>query len=118
MEKKPRVTNELSLKLDWSGFEDLSIHFVNRFAVQHDAQANEFYLNVGAVSPPLLIGSDVDVMAAAAKLQERGTIPVHPVARLALTPERALELIRALQTNYRNYQETQARRQADTDATE
>ena len=51
-------------------------------------------------------------------LKERGTIPVHPVARLALSPERLLELIRALQTNYRNYQETQARRQADAGATE
>jgi len=113
MAKNPRDTSELSLKLDWSGFEDLPVHFSNRFAVQHDAQTNEFYLNVGAVSPPLLMGSDADVMAAAAKLQERGTIPVHPVARLALTPERVLELIRALQTNYRNYQETRARRQAD-----
>ena len=70
MAKNPRETSELSLKLDWSGFEDPSIHFVNRFAVQHDAQANEFYLNVGAVSPPLLMGSDTDVMAAAAKLRK------------------------------------------------
>ena len=113
MAKQPGETNELSLKLDWSGFEDLPVNFSNRFAVQHDVQTNEFFLNVGAVSPPLLMGSDADVMAAAAKLQERGTIPVHPVARLALTPERVLELIRALQTNYRNYQETQARQQAD-----
>ena len=107
--------NELSLKLDWSGLEDLPVQFVNRFVVQHDAAANEFYLNVGAVSPPLIMGSDVDRIAAAAKLRERGTIPVHPVARLGLTPERVLELIRALQTNYRNYQESQALREAATD---
>ena len=118
MAKNPRETSELSLKLDWSGFEELPVNFANRFAVQHDAQANEFYLNVGAVSPPLLMGSDADVRAAAAKLQKRGTIPVHPVARLALSPERVLELIRALQTNYRNYQETQARSQADAETTE
>ena len=116
MAKNPRQPNELSLKLEWSGFEDQPVHFVNRFAVQHDALANEFYLNVGAVSPPLIMGSDADRIATAAKLQERGTIPVHPVARLALTPERVLELIKALQTNYWNYQEALARRQADADA--
>jgi len=33
MAKNPRETSELSLKLDWSGFEDLPVHFSNRFAV-------------------------------------------------------------------------------------
>ncbi len=115
MAKESRRVNELALKLDWTGLENLPISFVNQFAVQHDARTNEFYLSVGAVSPPLIMGSDADRTATAAKLKERGTIPVHPVARLGLTPERVLELIKALQTNYRTYQEVQARSQSDAD---
>ena len=115
MAKESRRVNELALKLDWTGLENMPISFVNQFAVQHDARTNEFYLSVGAVSPPLIMGSDADRIATAAKLKERGTILVHPVARLGLTPERVLELIKALQTNYRTYQEVQARSQSDAD---
>ena len=70
---------------------------------------------LGALSPPLIFGSDVNRIATATKLKERGTIHVHPVARLGLTPERVLELIKALQTNYRNYQETLAQMQSEAD---
>ena len=90
--------------LAWVGLESEPIHFSNQALIQH--HQNEFVLSFGhATSPPFLeppTQAEVDSM---------GPIPIIPIVRLGMTPDRVLELIAALQMNYRGYQEELAKRE-------
>ena len=85
------------------GAEDTPIYFANQFVVQHEQK--EFIITFGQCSPPLLLGSPEEKRDAAKRIPY---VPIKVVARVGLTPERMEELIKVLQTNFRNYQAKQA----------
>ncbi len=97
------VPTEVTVTATWPTDDDLPVHFANHFLVQHDTTTHEFFVSIGSVIPPSLVGSPADLQMIS-DLQKSGTIPVKPVARIGLSPKRLLELVEVLQTNYRNYQ--------------
>jgi len=84
------------------GTEDTPIYLANQFVVQHEQK--EFIITFGQYSPPLLLGSPEEKREAAKRIPY---VPIKVVARVGLTPERMEELIKVLQTNFRNYQAKQ-----------
>jgi len=80
------------------GLDEVPIHFVNDFVVQHDK--GEFFLTVGQLQPPIVLGTPQERKEQAERL---GYIPVKVVARFGLTRRRLEELIRVLQENLQGY---------------
>lgn len=81
--------------------------FANQFVCQYNQ--DEFILTSGQMTPPMLIG---EIQDRAEQLQRLEYVPVKPLARVAFTYSRLVELIQVLQINREQYeQEQQARRQ-------
>ena len=82
----------------WVEVENSPIQFTNQMLVQHIG--NEFVLTFGYMTPPAFLSppSQEDLEAI------DYSIPINPIVRLGMTPDRMLELIKTLQENYRNYQ--------------
>jgi len=91
----------ISLPIVRVGLEDVPIHFINDFTIQHDK--GEFFLTVGQLQPPILLGTLEERKKQAEKL---GYVPIKIVARFGLTPRRLKELIDVLQENLRKYNAT------------
>lgn len=92
------------LPLEWDGLEDFPIQFTNQMLVQH--VNNEFVLTFGYMTPPVFIQPPTEE-----EVSLIGSLPIKPIVRLGMTPDRMLELIKVLQENYRNYQAGIAARQ-------
>lgn len=93
------------MTVKWVEVENSPIHFTNQMLVQHID--NEFVLTFGYMTPPAFLSppSEEDLEAI------DYSIPIKPIVRVGMTPDRMLELIKALQENYRNYQAGIAERQ-------
>ncbi len=81
------------------GAEDAPIYFSNFMLVQHIDK--EFILTFAQYSPPVNLGDG------AGEDRVPSYIPVKPVARVGLTPDRLRELIEILRINYNKWSETQ-----------
>jgi hypothetical protein len=86
--------------MSWVGVEDLPVHFANAFLGV--VGPNEIFFNIGSFVPPAIIGNTPEEREAQARSVM--FLPVKPVARLALTPSRLDELIKALQDTRTNYE--------------
>jgi hypothetical protein len=87
---------QVELPLAWIGVEDVPIVFANNFVVQFDNDLASHIITIGQLSPPALIGSPEEIAEQVSKIE---FVPVRPVARIALTPQRMVELIAVLQAN-------------------
>lgn len=67
---------------------------------------NEFVLNFGYMTPPVLLRPPTQE-----ELASIDHIPIKTIVRLGMTPDRMLELIMMLQEIYREYQAEIASRQ-------
>ena len=97
-----REQDTITLPVTYLGLEDVPILFANQFVIQHEK--NEFVLTVGQLQPPILLGSPEERKEQAKKLTY---VPIRVVARFGLTRQRLAELIEALQSNLRKYDEKQ-----------
>jgi hypothetical protein len=97
----------IRLPLIFVGAEDVPIIFSNLQVVQH--QQSEFILTFGQFAPPLLLGSPEEVQE---RLREAPYVPVKTVARIGMTPDRVLELVEILQTNYNKWHASQQKESA------
>ena len=87
------VTNdELSLPLSMSDFDDSPILLANHFLIQH--QPDEFVVSLSQLTAPPLVGPSEEIRAQA---RSGGDVPVHTIARVAMTRRRVVELIALLQ---------------------
>ncbi len=86
--------------LTWIGAEDLPVSFANMFVGQVQPEENVFYLTIGQMVPPVLVGTPQEK---AEQLKQIAYIPVKPIARLALTRPRLQELAALLQLNLDQY---------------
>jgi hypothetical protein len=82
------------------GADEIPVHYANQFVVQHEQ--NEFFLTVGTVTPPILLGSEEERLRQASQLSY---IPIRVVARIAMTRDRLTELIGVLQANLKTFDE-------------
>lgn len=87
---------EFQLPVSWIGAEDLPVLFANTFVGQVEAEQGVFFLTIGQIVPPALIGTPEEKVE---QLEQISYVPIKPVARLALTRERLKYLIAILQTN-------------------
>ena len=93
--------------LRWENVEGVPVYFTNQFVCQYNQ--DEFILTWGQMTPPMLLG---DVQDRAEQLHHLEYVPVKPLARVAFTYTRLVELIQVLQINREQYErELQARRQ-------
>jgi hypothetical protein len=88
------------------GTEDVPIQLSNLQVVQHVQQ--EFIITFAQFAPPLVFGTPEEQKE---QVKAKPYLPVKTVARIAMSPERALRLIKVLQENYDNWKATQGGRQ-------
>ena len=85
---------QIELPLFFIGSEDVPIVLSNLQVIQHVQQ--EFIITFGQFSPPIVLGSPEEQMEQAKSKQY---LPVKTVARVAMSPQRVADLIKALQEN-------------------
>lgn len=93
---------EIALPFFFIGTEDVPIQLSNIQVIQHVRQ--EFIITFGQFAPPLVLGSPQEQRE---QVKGKPYLPVKTVARLAMSPERALDLIKALQDNYDKWKATE-----------
>jgi len=90
------------LPLTWENVEDLPVFFANQYICQFNQ--DEFILTLGQMVPPALLG---DEEQRASQLEQIDRIPIKPLARVALTYPRLVELIQVLEANRWQYEQAQ-----------
>ena len=105
--------DEYVVPLEWRGLEEHVPSPVNQFVSQFTDDM--FFVSFGLATPPLL---PKDLERRKARLEAMESVPVSPVARLALTPERMRELIEVLQTNLQRYEAQHGWDDLDDDETQ
>lgn len=85
---------EVALPLFFIGAEDIPIVLSNLQVIQHVQQ--EFIITFGQFSPPIVLGTPEEQMEQA---KSKPYLPVKTVARVAMSPQRVADLIKALQEN-------------------
>ena len=88
----------------WVGADDLPVQFLNAFLMI--VQPGEIFLTLGSYQPPPIVGATVEEREAAAKAVS--FVPVKPIARVGMTPDRLRELIRVLEEGLQNYEKMMA----------
>ena len=89
----------------WENVEDVPVFFANQYVCQFNQ--DEFILTLGQMTPPMLLG---DLEERAEQLQRLGSVPVKPLARIAFTYSRLVELINVLEANRWQYEQAQQQR--------
>lgn len=85
--------------------EDVPVFFANQYVCQFNQ--DEFVLTIGQMTPPMLLG---ELQDRAEQLQRLEYVPVKPLARIAFTYTRLVELIQVLEINREQYEEAERRR--------
>jgi hypothetical protein len=84
----------------WENPDSVPVFFANQFIIQHFQ--DEFILTLGQMVPPALLG---DQQNREAQLREIEQISVRPLARIAFTRARLLELVSSLDAHLAKYDE-------------
>ena len=93
---------QFALPFFFIGTEDVPIQLSNLQAIQHVQQ--EFIITFAQFAPPLVLGTPEEQKE---QIKAKPYLAVKTVARLAMSPERVLDLIQALQGNYDKWKATQ-----------
>ena len=86
----------------WENLDGVPVLLGNQFIVQHFQ--DEFILTVGQMVPPALLG---DEEQREAQLRELEQVTVRPLARIAFTRARLIELVQALEAHRWKYDQIQ-----------
>ena len=86
--------------LIWENVDDVPVFFANQYVCQFNQ--DEFVLTVGQMAPPMLLG---DLQTRAEQLERLERVPVKPLARVAFTYSRLVELINVLEANRWQYEQ-------------
>jgi hypothetical protein len=104
--------------VDWSQFTELVPVTANAFSVQlgpptRDGKVDTVYVAAGLLSLPVFAGAEADVRA---QIEAVGTLYVRPIVRLAMSPERFRELLKALTGFVDQLEQAERASRASTDA--
>jgi hypothetical protein len=91
-----------NIPVTWENVEGVPVFFANQYVCQFNQ--DEFILTFGQMTPPMLLGDEQD---RAEQLQRLEYVPVKPLARMAFTYSRLVELINVLQANREQYEQLQ-----------
>jgi hypothetical protein len=89
----------------WENLDSVPVFLANQFVVQHFQ--DEFILTIGQLVPPALLG---DEQARTTQLQEIEQVTARPIARIAFTRARLIELVQALEAHREKYDRIQQAR--------
>jgi hypothetical protein len=89
----------------WENLDSVPVLLANQFIIQH--YQDEFILTLGQMVPPAILG---DEQARAAQLRAIEQVNVRPLARIAFTRARLVELVQALEAHREIYDEIQQAR--------
>lgn len=93
---------QVALPFFFLGSEDVPIVLSNLQVVQHVQQ--EFIITFGQFSPPVVLGTPEEQME---QVKSKPYLPVKTVARVAMSPQRVGDLIKALQENLDRWKASQ-----------
>jgi hypothetical protein len=93
---------KVELPFFFIGSEDVPIVLSNLQVIQHVQQ--EFIITFGQYSPPVVLGTPEEQFE---QMKSKPYLPVKTVARVAMSPQRLADLIKALQGNYENWKSAQ-----------
>jgi hypothetical protein len=82
----------------WENPDSIPVFFANQFIIQHFQ--DEFILTLGQMVPPAILGDEQDRET---QLREIEKVSVRPLARIAFTRARLLELVSALDAHLAKY---------------
>jgi hypothetical protein len=91
--------------LVWENLDGVPVLLANQFIVQHFQ--DEFIITVGQTVPPALSG---DEQARTAQLQQVKQVTARPIARVAFTRARLIELVHQLEAQREVYDQIQEAR--------
>jgi hypothetical protein len=94
----PDIPQPVELQPAWIGADDLPVHFANAFAIT--IGPNAIFLNLGSQVPPAIESED-DIE----RLRTVGYLPVHPIARVAISPQGLDEMIQGLQNTRKQHKQ-------------
>ena len=89
----------------WENLDSVPVLLANQFVIQHFQ--DEFILTIGQLVPPALLG---DEQARTAQLQGIEQVTATPLARIAFTRARLIELVQALEAQREKYDQIQRAR--------
>ncbi len=81
-----------AVRASWVGLDDVPIRAATQFISQFDEHG--FYLTVGMLSPPVLLGSDEEKREQASKIS---FVPINPLGRFLLSEKSVRDLVEVLQ---------------------
>lgn len=93
---------QIELPFFFIGSEDIPIVLSNLQVIQHVQQ--EFIITFGQFSPPVVLGTPEEQME---QMKSKPYLPVKTVARVAMSPQRVGDLIKALQDNLAKWKASQ-----------
>ena len=93
---------QFELPFFFIGSEDVPIVLSNLQVVQHVQQ--EFIITFGQFSPPVVLGTPEEQLE---QVKSKPYLPVKTVARVAMSPQRVGDLIKALQENLDRWKASQ-----------
>jgi hypothetical protein len=96
-DETPPAEKVLTLNLEWGNMDSMPIFFSNQALIQN--VQNEFILTFGHTTGPMFLKTPTQQEVEALK-----SVPVTPIFRVAMTPDRLIELIGALELNLRTFQ--------------
>ena len=90
----------IALPVVYTSVDDAPIVYANQFAIQFNE--DEFFLTVGQLQPPLLLGTPEEQKEQASRLTH---VPVRVLLRVGLTRGRMAALAQLLADHLRRYDE-------------
>lgn len=95
LDMAPTDPTPVKIPYTWVGYDELPILYANQFLVQYQ-QERSFVLGIGQGTAPPLIGSPEEIAEQIAQIE---FVPIKPLLRIALTEEKARELLAVLQAS-------------------
>ena len=91
------VAIQKTVKVKWGDLEKIPIYFSNHALIQNIQ--NEFILTFGQMTGPMFLTPPTKE-----ELDALDSVTITPIFRVAMTPDRLIELIGALELNLRKFQ--------------
>ena len=112
--------HQVEFRLDWSATDNVPASYANVSAIHHDLQHQSIVINFGLALPPFHALSPKEGVNPREQFEDAmgSGLKVTPVARIALSPSAATELLQHLQTNLRNFRKSMAAAAQSTQASQ
>lgn len=92
-----------SIRIDWGPAKEPKVLAANKIVCQFEGDV--FVATFGILTPPILLGTEEEIRDQVEAIE---SVPVGPVARIAMTEQMLERVINTLSENLANYRSRQA----------